>query len=241
MAGVRARQDGGRACGAGEQDDNIGAAAHDGGVGEIRRVEPFASTPALLASRAHALATPARKTRLFALHDALVAEHDDVAALFAPAADRDFSYGMPDCVFATPPAKRSRNQHKNFAEHGARKFVRALLPVRVADDGSELRIGVWVEIAGADFARLVSVFWDDEPAYMATVIAGTIETSCPLRGDDLRGAPVTLAARTADQCLFVRTSDDVRVTHLIRDGVFARQVPGMMRRLTRSSRLAGSA
>ena len=83
-----------------------------------------------------------------------------MAALFGAGGDRDFSYGMPDDIVRDAAgAAVAETQHKNFAELGARKFVRAPLPVRVADDGTE-RIGVWVEIAGADFARLVAVFWN---------------------------------------------------------------------------------
>jgi hypothetical protein len=135
---------------------------------------------------------------------------------------------MPDCVFALDASKRSQRNSDNFAELGDRRFVRALLPVATGD-GGELRIGVWVEVPEDDFMALVQVFWDDDDAYVKMELRGPIESSLKLHGNDTRGAQVTLAARTADKCLFVRSAGDAWLTKLMTEGVSVRALPELVR------------
>jgi Uncharacterized protein conserved in bacteria (DUF2199) len=122
-----------------------------------------------------------------------------------PERGRDFSLQMPDCVYAAPRAERSPNNQQNFAEHAGRMFVRALLPFPITD-GTELRIGIWIEVPRVKFFALLQV-WNDAPAYLATELEGSIETSLSLLGHGTRNTQVTLAPRSADQCLFVRDAD----------------------------------
>lgn len=159
-----------------------------------------------LLSRERVLGDTALKTRVFAVHDALRRDHDDVVRVFLRGHGLDYSFNLPDCVFALPAAERSARNQKNFAELGDRRFVRALLPLPV-EGGQELRFGIWIEVVPADFQRLHAVFWDDEPAYLALRISGQVESSTTVLGNELRGAIVQLAARTADGCLFVVGAD----------------------------------
>jgi hypothetical protein len=156
-------------------------------------------------SRAQVLADPALKASVFAVADKLAAAHPEMRFVLYPGEERDFSLKMPDCVFAAPRAARSPNNQLNFAEHEGRMFVRALLPLPLAD-GTELRIGIWIEVPRPKFFELLQV-WNDAPAYLAMELTGPIESSLSLLGHGTRSARVTLAARTADQCLFVRDTD----------------------------------
>jgi hypothetical protein len=206
---------------------NIAAGAIDLERSPIRILEPFATRGAKAASRDRVLADAGLKARTFVLHDALLRRHADLQQLFDPERGRDFSFRMPDCVFAAPAAERSPKNQQNFADHHGRWFVRALLPIPVGD-GGELRIGVWVEVERPAFMALLKVFWDDGPAYTAMRLDGVIETSMVVGGHDVSGAPVELAARTADQCLFVKSTGTDWLARLVESGVSTRDLPRLV-------------
>jgi len=133
---------------------------------------------------------------------------------------------MPDCVFILPSAERSKRNMQNFAECGERYFVRALLPLQI-EDGGELKIGVWVEVAFDDFRNLHSVFWDDEEAYMAMSILGRIENTFRVLGENACGTLVHLAARTPDQCLFVRDSEGPWLSSILKEHFAVESLPDL--------------
>ncbi|MFO0603434.1 MAG: DUF2199 domain-containing protein [Polyangiales bacterium] len=198
----------------------------DAAKSPVGAVEPFASRPEEAIPRADVVGDAPLRTRLFVLHDALVDKHPAAALHFDPERGRDFSFQMPDCVHALPPARRSRRNQQNFAELGARRFVRALLPIPVSD-GDELRIGVWVEVEPAEFTALLRV-WEDEAAYLATRLRGPVENSLALVGHDVRGERVSLAPRTASQCLFVAGADSPWLEGLLCTGIAARDLPALL-------------
>lgn len=215
------------------QDDNVAAGAVEPTASPLRDVEPFASRPDAVLSRAQVIADAALKQRVFELHDALCARNGELRALYNPIEGLDYSFQLPDCVFALPPAERSPRNHKNFADLGARRFVRALLPIPLAG-GDELRVGIWLEVAPAEFRALHAVFWDNDEAYLAMRLSGHVETSIVVRGRQLHGARLDLAARTADQCLFVCGGDPPWLAALLRDPVPAVELPETLRRIAAS-------
>lgn len=170
---------------------------------------------------------PAAKARLFGWHDLVMRSHPDVRHLLDREHGRDFSFKMPDCVFALPPEQRSPRNQENFADCDGRMFVRALLPIALAD-GEELRIGVWVEVPREAFFALLRVFWDDEAAYAAMRLTGTVESSLVLAGNDTRGAAVTLTARDPSQCLFVAESATPWLAELLRASLSVANLPELM-------------
>lgn len=180
-------------------------------------------------TRAEALGDAAGKARLFAVHDALVRAHDDAQRLFDRGHGYDFTFNLPDCVFALPACERSSRNNKNFAELGDRRFVRALLPVPVSD-GNELRIGVWVEVTPTGYDALRAVFWDDEAAYLAFELTGTIESALRLGDHVHRGTQVTMRARTADGCLFSTAANPPLATYLT-GGISIVDLTSTLRRL----------
>jgi hypothetical protein len=198
------------------QNDNIAA----GIVEPMQTPVRTAIDLARLLSREKVISDPAHKTWVFQVHDELLRHHDDLQALFV-SSGRDYTFKMPDCVFALPPERRSSRNHQNFAEWGSRVFVRALLPIPISD-GTELRVGVWVEVAAEAFHRLMKVFFDDEPAYMATRL-----TSLKLAEHELSGSSVTVAARTADQCLFVSAAQPAWLAAVMREGVTIQALPSL--------------
>jgi len=208
--------------------DNIAA----GIVDPDRSPFPHVLRNESLLPRERVVADQATKTRVFALHDALMREHSDLRHLFNPEHGRDFSFMMPDCVFKLPPAQRSPRNQQNFAECGERLFVRALLPIPVGD-GTELRIGVWIEVAREKFFELLQV-WDDEPAYAAIRVDGAIESSLMIEGHDMQGAHVEMAARDPSQCLFIRSSDEPWLSRLMREGVSVRVLPELVRPIAKA-------
>jgi hypothetical protein len=211
------------------QDESVAAGAVDRADSPLRNVEPFASRPDVVLSRAQVIGDAALKQRLFALHDALCARNDEIRALYNPIVGLDYSFRMPDCVFARPPAERSPRNQKNFAELGPRRFVRALFPIPVAD-GDELRLGIWLELSPVEFDALHAVRDDDE-GYLAMRLSAVVETSIVVRGQQLRGTRLDLAPRAADQCLFVQGGDAPWLALLLRDPVPDVELPEMMRRI----------
>ena len=212
------------------QDENIAAGIVEPMQTPVRTVIDVAQ----LKSRADVIGDPAGKAWLFGIHDALLKGHDDLQTLFVTDRGRDYTLKMPDCVFAMQSTDRSPRNQQNFAEAGARRFVRALLPIPVSD-GTELRLGVWVEVPPESFDKLVAVFFDDEPAYVAMKIRGTIESSVKLREHQLAGSTVTLAARTADQCLFVETTPPGWLATLMGQGVTIQAFPTLVQEIRRST------
>lgn len=211
------------------QDNNIAAGIVEPMQTPVRTVIDVQQ----LQSRATVIADPASKARLFQVHDALLKHHDDLQHLFVAGRGRDFSFKMPDCVFALPAGKRSPRNQQNFAECGSRMFVRALLPIPVSD-GTELRLGVWVEVSAEAFRQLVAVFFDDEPAYMAMELTGTVESAVTINAHQLSGSDVTLAARTADQCLFVAAARPAWLASAMTDGVTIQAFPSLVGEIQRS-------
>jgi Uncharacterized protein conserved in bacteria (DUF2199) len=211
------------------QNDNIAAGIVEPMQTPVRTVIDVAR----LQSREMVLGDPARKTWLFQVHDGLLRYHDDLQTLFVKGRGRDYSFKMPDCVFALPAARRSPRNQQNFAECGSRLFVRALLPIPISD-GTELRVGVWIEVAAEAFHQLMKVFFDDEPAYMATRLAGKTETSLKLGEHELSGSSVTLAARTAVQCLFVSAAQPAWLAAVMQEGVTIQALPSLLLEIRRS-------
>ena len=210
--------------------DNIAAGVVDPDNSLISKV--FAG--AKLQPRERVVADAAGKQRLFQAHDALLRNHPDLQQLFVPERGRDYSFMMPDCVFALPPAKRSPRNQQNFAECDDRLFVRALLPVPISD-GGELRVGIWIEVPRQEFFALMEV-WDVPDAYIAARLTGQVESSLRVAGNQLAGVSVTLAPRTADQCLFVDDSESLWLARLLRAGVSVRVLPQIVGEIERSIR-----
>jgi hypothetical protein len=190
-------------------------------------------------SRAQALADAPAKARLFAVHDHLLARQQDLKHALFPDMGRDFSFKMPDCVFAQPAAARSPRNQQNFAEHGDRKFVRALLPVPVSD-GGELRVGLWLEVTNEAFFALLEA-WDDPTRYLEARLEGAVENKLDLAGGGLKGAPMTLAARNPDQCLFVQNTGLDWLQALMKDGISARDVGAFVGKIEANMRRQGLA
>ncbi|MEO8549446.1 MAG: DUF2199 domain-containing protein [Kofleriaceae bacterium] len=217
------------------QDSNIAAGIVEPMQTPVRTVIDVAR----LQTRAQVIGDPARKAWLFQIHDELLRHHDDLQTLFVDGRGRDYSFKMPDCAFALPPERRSPRNQQNFAECGSRLFVRALLPIPISD-GTEFRVGVWAEVAAEAFHALMKVFFDDEPAYMATRLAGTVESSLTLAGHQLSGSQVTLAARTADQCLFVTAAEPAWLAAVMQQGVTIQAFPSLHLEIRRNGRAAAS-
>lgn len=207
------------------QGDAFAAGIVDGAL-------PFPSPVQPVSTRAEVLADPALKARLFTAHDALLQVHPDLRHLFFPEHGRDFSFRLPDCVFAQPPSQRSPRNQQNFADCGDRLFLRALLGVPVSD-GSELRLGVWVEVPHEAFFKVVKV-WNDPTGYLAVAVSGKVENAVSLEGHELRDQIVTLAPRTQDQCLFVRDAEAPWLTKLMKEPYSASKLPGLVQELERS-------
>ncbi len=206
----------------------------------LAHLAPFSSkAPPKQPARQTVVADPERTKRVFRVHDEVLRSHQELQHVFNPGHGRDFTLKQPDCVFATPPERWSPRNSKNFSELGERKFVRALLPVPVSD-GSELRVGLWVEVPSEPFEALLRVFWDDEPAYLQTNLSGTVENALSLNGQTVRGARVRLAPRTANECLFVAGADDGWLQGLMTQGVSVRAVGDLMAEMQRSTARHGA-
>src|SRR5262245_565309 len=69
------------------------------------------------------------------------------------AANLEYVFELPDCIAAQPASMRSSRNTADFAEHEARCFVRAVLPVEV-DNGDQFRYGLWLEVDAVTYKRI---------------------------------------------------------------------------------------
>ena len=94
-----------------------------------------------------------------------------------PISGLDFGYTLPDCIWNQPAHQRSSRNNTDFAELGKRRFVRGLLPVKIAT-GDEFRYGVWLEVRGATFDKIVEV-WNDPQRYPKLKFTARIANAVP--------------------------------------------------------------
>ena len=127
----------------------------------------------------------------------------------------DFAYQLPDCIWAQPPKERSRS-NTDFAEMGARRFIRGLLPVKL-EDGEEFRYGVWLEVDAATYKHARKV-WNDEARYMGLRFNGTVANAAPPWGEKLLGVEVEVAPREATGRPFVTATKVPWLNEVLRSG-----------------------
>jgi hypothetical protein len=105
----------------------------------------------------------------------------------------DRGYSRPDEIWAMPPAARNErvNENDDVCElDDARFFMRGVLFIPVAGLDAPWGLGLWVEVAKADYDRYVELYNEDasgEPPF-----PGTIANAFP-------GIPATLGARVQVQ------------------------------------------
>lgn len=104
-------------------------------------------------------------------------------------------------MWAQPPAERSSRNNSDFAESGDRRFVRGLLPVRLAS-GDEFRFGLWFEVDRPTFAEVVAS-WDDEERYPHLRFTATIANAAPPWHAQILDAQVDLGVRDPSARPFV--------------------------------------
>lgn len=119
----------------------------------------------------------------------------------APAPLLNYGYQAPDCVWAQPATERSPRNNVDFTEFGDRRFVRGLLPVRLAT-GEEFRFGVWLEVDATTFTEIVST-WHDEARYPHLRFSATIANAVTPWHSLILGAPVDAGVRHQDARPFV--------------------------------------
>lgn len=123
------------------------------------------------------------------------------ASCGAPAALLDRAYQAPDCVWAQPAAERSPRNNSDFTEFGDRRFVRGLLPVRLAS-GDEFRFGLWFEVDQPTFDQVVAT-WDDEERYPDLRFTATVANAVPPWHAQILDAQVDLGVRDSNGRPFV--------------------------------------
>ena len=139
-----------------------------------------------------------RLAAMFALLDVLLFNSRDASIHLSGPTEAtrqalDFSFRLPDALLAVPRSERQIND--NFAQLNDRRFVRALLPLPVLG-GEEFRIGLWFEVALADFEAV---------ARKAPVeLSGTADNGFSIEGNPLTGIVGTLAQKPAQPCPWVR-------------------------------------
>ncbi len=129
------------------------------------------------------------------------------------AAPLEQSYGAPDDVFALGEAKEGRVElHRNFASlDGTRFFVRCLFPIPVASYRAWC-VGVWVEVAKADYERARDA-WDDAEQYARLRFSGTLANTAgaKLGLPIVAGTPVHVGVPDPESVLTIVGSPDARV------------------------------
>ena len=128
----------------------------------------------------------------------------------------DYGFQLPDCVWAQPAEQRSPRNTPDFAELGARRFLRGLMPIRIPD-GREFRYGVWLEIDEPTFVE-VNRSWSDPARYPRLRFAATIANAAPPWNDKLLGVAVDVGVRDQDSRPFVIASSQAWLQDLFDHG-----------------------
>lgn len=89
--------------------------------------------------------------------------------------------------------ERSPRNTRDFAELGERRFVRGLLPVKLAS-GDEFRYGIWLEVDCATFDDARQI-WNDEVRYSQLRFAAAIANAAPPWREKIVGAAVEVGIR----------------------------------------------
>ena len=105
-----------------------------------------------------------------------------------PLDELELTFRRPDEVAALPAEEREARVQENkdlCVLDGQRFFIRALLPLQVAERERPYNVGLWVEVSKTSFERVYEL-WDEdtqgeEPAFHAEV-ANDIPTHPPARG-----------------------------------------------------------
>lgn len=139
-----------------------------------------------------------RLVAMFQLLDVLLFNSSDAAIhLSGPTqATRqalDFSFRLPDALLAV--GARDRQINENFARLEERRFVRGLLALPVLG-GEEFRIGLWFEVAPADFEAVA--------ARAPAELSGTADNGFSIGGNPLVGVVSRLVLNPAQPCPWVR-------------------------------------
>ena len=128
----------------------------------------------------------------------------------------DFGYQAPDCIWSLPPAKRSPRNTSDFAELGARRFVRGILPIKIQGSADEFRYGLWFEVEPAKFDEIRAV-WND-PSYAQLTFAATVANAAPPWRDEMLGAKVACAVRDVNSRPFVAGAHAPWLAALVENG-----------------------
>ncbi len=115
--------------------------------------------------------------------------------------------------FALGDAKEGRVElHRNFASlDGTRFFVRCLFPIPVASYGPWC-VGVWVEVAKADYDRAWDA-WGDAERYPLLRFSGTLANTCDakLALPIVAGTPVHVGVPDPESVLTIVGSPDAKL------------------------------
>jgi hypothetical protein len=124
----------------------------------------------------------------------------------------DIRLSLPDAVFALSGSERERRANMGddagiYYDEVAdelRYYVRGLIELPVAELDSGFRYGVWIEVAGEDYAR-IGELWED-PDAAGERFRGTLANELePYR--DTIGLPVDLTLGTVDRLPAVELRD----------------------------------
>lgn len=119
----------------------------------------------------------------------------------APSLLLDFGYQLPDCVWEQPVSERSSRNSQDFAVHGARRFVRGLLPVKL-ETGEEFRYGVWLKVKRSTFDE-VRATWNDPERYPKLRFVAKIANAAPPWRTKILGVEVDVGVRDQKSRPFV--------------------------------------
>ncbi|MHA6761845.1 DUF2199 domain-containing protein [Streptacidiphilus sp. PAMC 29251] len=126
----------------------------------------------------------------------------------------DVRFGLPDAVLGSGESSR-RHPHglqALLATDNLGSFIRCLLPIGLTGD-IELVIGTWLRISDADLALARDVW--EEPAYGDLVLHGSLANSIRPWGDELLGAPVTIAVRERHEIPYATASEHPVVSRIL--------------------------
>ena len=98
-----------------------------------------------------------------------------------PLDELELTFRRPDVVAALESVERDSRVQENrdlSVLDGKQFFIRALLPLPVAEREAPYNIGLWVQVSQSDFERVYEL-WDEEEQAQEPAFAATIANDIP--------------------------------------------------------------
>jgi hypothetical protein len=137
--------------------------------------------------------------------------------------DRHIRFQLPTPLFDLPDweqlpglwmSHETPNESVMLQADGFGAFIRALLPIQLADD-HKLTYGVWIGVHPKQLQKAFAVWWGDNPKYLDLHLDGRLANR--IDPWDLLGAPVVATVLNSEETPYCTSSEDQLLSQVLAD------------------------